>query len=138
MHLLLEDYYLIRIAYHASSMAEGDADIYDFMTLLVESERTKDLEELPAAKRTEVIEFRTDMMMFVAMPPSCVSDREFTWEEYLVLKDSNKFVFISDEDIETDHPIEADIEKFLVTLRPFLEPQLKRSWEMATRESEFM
>jgi len=138
MNLLLEDFYLIRIAYYASTMAETDADIYDFMTLVIDSERTKDLDTLPEDTKVKMIAYRAELMMFAVMPPSCISDREFTWEEYSALKKAHQFLFVPDDHIETTFPVEAEIEQFLNTLRPFVEPQLKKSWEMATRESEFL
>ena len=118
-------------------MAEEPGDIFDYLTIAVESERTSDLDSLPVKKREAVAEFRADGMMFAAVPPSSINNRVFTWEEYSAIQQSGQFVFIPDDYIETDHPVEDEIARYAATLGRFIEPMLQGSFEMITRESEF-
>lgn len=133
MKLPLADFYLIRIAFLDSKMAKKGGDIYDYLTIIAESERTSVLERLPAKKRKVMVEFRADAMMFAAMGPSSILNRVFTWEEYSAIQGEGKFVFIPDDYIETQHPVEAEISHFAATLRRFIEPMLKKSFENMAR-----
>lgn len=137
MKLPLADFYLIRIAFLDSEMAEAGGDIYDYLTLALESQRVTDLELLAEEKRQLITEFRIDNLMLTELAPSSIRNRLFTWEEYSVLQKSGQYVSIPDDHIEVDFPAKAEFDALASTLRHFIEPMLQASYEFTTRDSEF-
>ena len=140
MNFPLADFYLLRIAFLASNLttAEDGSDIFDYLTLAVVSERTADLSGLAPEEYKKLEDFRVACLEFALIPPSSINNRIFTWEEYSTIKKADSSVAIPDSAIETKHPVDAELAHFAATLRPFFEAQLKRSFELTTRESEFL
>jgi hypothetical protein len=137
MKLPLADFYLIRIAHHASEMANSGEDIYGYLTIAIESQRAGNLQFLPDEKQRKIIDFRTDALMLKEMTPSCIRNRLFTWEEYSALLVSDQFVAIPDHYLEVDLVEKSLIDSYVVTIRHFIEPMLKKSYEFITRSAEF-